>query len=162
MTLGDALSLDQIIPEMEATDHWPAIQELVDHLNAKGKIRPEAREPILAALKQREEAMSTGIGGGVAIPHTFSDEVNEVVAAFGRSSQGIEFSSLDNQPVSLIALFIVPENQYQLHLRTLAAIAKYLNDKRTRQAILDAPGPAEILHILKHRPGATPSPAPGS
>ncbi len=152
MTLGDSLTLEQILPDMEATEQWPAICELVEHLVAAGKIEPEAKEPILDALRQREEAMSTGIGAGVAIPHTSSELVDEVVAAFGRSEKGIEFNSLDGLPVQLIVLFIVPKDQFQLHLKTLAAIAKYLNVRPIREELLQADNREGLLEILRRRP----------
>ena len=131
MSLANLLSAEQIIPEMKATERWPAIVELIDLLVGLGKIKSPDRDSILASLKQREETMSTGIGFGIAIPHCSSDRIEEVVAAFGRSSTGIEFDALDNAPVKFVVLFIVPKNQFQTHLRTLASIAKFLND-RTR------------------------------
>ena len=88
MSLASLLSSEQIIPEMQATERWPAIVELIDLLVRLGKIKESSRESILAALKQREETMSTGIGFGIAIPHASSDDVTEVVAAFGRSAAG--------------------------------------------------------------------------
>ena len=88
MSLASLLSAEQIIPEMKATERWSAIVELIDLLVGLGKIKPEDRESILASLKQREETMSTGIGFGIAIPHASSDRIEEVVASFGRSSQG--------------------------------------------------------------------------
>ena len=81
--------------------------------------------------------MSTGIGFGIAIPHCSSDRLDEVVAAFGRSSQGIEFDALDNAPVKFVVLFIVPKNQFQTHLRTLASIAKFLNDRSVRESLAE-------------------------
>ena len=89
MTLGSLLSVDQIIPEMKATERWAAIVELIDLLVQKNRVRTSDRDSILAALRQREETMSTGIGFGIAIPHASSNCVSEVVAAFGRSSTGI-------------------------------------------------------------------------
>lgn len=153
MTLGNLLTLDQIIPEMKATERWSAIIELTDLLTAVGKLKKDDREPVLAALRAREETMSTGIGFGIAIPHASSDRVTEVVAAFGRSTAGIEFDALDNDPVKFVVLFIVPKDQFQLHLRTLAAIAKFLNDRSVRDQLRAAPGPAEILAIFG-RPAA--------
>src|SRR5256714_8803124 len=135
MSLASLLSAEQIIPEMTATERWSAIVELIDLLVGLGKIRPEDRESILASLKQREETMSTGIGFGIAIPHCSSERLNDVVAAFGRSSSGIEFDALDNAPVKFVVLFIVPKNQFQTHLRTLASIAKFLNDRGTREKL---------------------------
>ena len=95
--------------------------------------------------------MSTGIGFGIAIPHASSDRVNDVVAAFGRSSQGIEFDALDNAPVKFVVLFIVPKNQFQTHLRTLASIAKFLNDRSIRDSLANAQTTEEILAIFRDR-----------
>ena len=153
MSLASLLSAEQIIPEMRATERWSAIVELIDLLVAQGKIKPEDRDSILASLKQREETMSTGIGIGIAIPHASSDRIEEVVAAFGRSSQGIEFDALDNAPVKFVVLFIVPKNQFQTHLRTLASIAKFLNDRSVRESLAAAKSGDEILAIFQERSG---------
>lgn len=153
MTLGTLLSSDQVLPEMKSTERWDAIVELLDLLITSGRIEAEDREKVLQDLRQREESMSTGIGFGVAIPHTSSDKVEKVVAAFGRSRQGIEFEALDNAPVYLVVLFVVPKNEFQIHLRTLAAIAKYLNDKNVREALEKASSTEDILAIFNNRSG---------
>jgi mannitol/fructose-specific phosphotransferase system IIA component (Ntr-type) len=149
MALADILSADQIIPEMRATERWPAIVELIDLLVSQNKIKAPDRDSILASLKQREETMSTGIGFGIAIPHCSSDRLGEVVAAFGRSSGGIEFDALDNAPVKFVVLFIVPKNQFQTHLRTLASIAKFLNDRSVRENLAKAGSADDILAIFR-------------
>ena len=151
MDLSSLLTVDQIIPQMQATERWGAIGELVDVLVKVGKVKPEDHDTVLNALKQREDTMSTGIGFGIAIPHASSDKVTEVVAAFGRSSGGIEFESLDNAPVKFVVLFVVPRDQFQMHLRTLAAIAKLLNDRTVREALGSATDAPEILAIFKSR-----------
>jgi mannitol/fructose-specific phosphotransferase system IIA component (Ntr-type) len=151
MALADILSVEQIVPEMRATERWPAIVELIDLLVSQNKIKPADRDSILASLKQREETMSTGIGFGIAIPHCSSDRLEEVVAAFGRSSSGIEFDALDNAPVKFVVLFIVPKNQFQTHLRTLASIAKFLNDRSVRESLANAKSADEILGIFRDR-----------
>jgi mannitol/fructose-specific phosphotransferase system IIA component (Ntr-type) len=151
MSLASLLSAEQIIPEMKATERWPAIVELIDLLVGLGRINPADRDSILASLKQREETMSTGFGFGIAIPHASSDRVNDVVAAFGRSSQGIEFDALDNAPVKFVVLFIVPKNQFQTHLRTLASIAKFLNDRIVRDCLANGQTTEEILAIFRDR-----------
>jgi mannitol/fructose-specific phosphotransferase system IIA component (Ntr-type) len=151
MSLASLLSAEQIIPEMKATERWSAIVELIDLLVAQGKIKAEDRESILASLKQREETMSTGIGFGIAIPHASSDRIEEVVASFGRSSQGIEFDALDNAPVKFVVLFIVPKNQFQTHLRSLASLAKFLNDRSIRESLAAAKTADEILAIFRER-----------
>lgn len=149
MSLANLLTTEQIIPEMAAKERWPAIVELVDLLVKQNKIQPDARDSILASLKQREETMSTGIGFGIAIPHCSSDRLSEVVAAFGRSTSGIEFDALDNAPVKFVVLFIVPKNQFQTHLRTLASIAKFLNDRSVRESLANAKSAGEIGGIFR-------------
>jgi mannitol/fructose-specific phosphotransferase system IIA component (Ntr-type) len=95
--------------------------------------------------------MSTGIGFGIAIPHASSDRIEQVVASFGRSSQGIEFDALDNAPVKFVVLFVVPKNQFQTHLRTLASIAKFLNDRSVRDELGNAPDAESILRVFRER-----------
>ena len=151
MDLSSLLTVDQIVPQMQSNERWTAIAELVDLLVKVGKVKPDDHETVLNALKQREETMSTGIGFGIAIPHASSDRVTEVVAAFGRSPAGIEFDSLDNAPVKFVVLFVVPRDQFQMHLRTLAAIAKLLNDRTVREALAAADTAEKILAIFKSR-----------
>ena len=148
MKLVKLLSAEQIIAEMESAVHWEAITELVDRLVTCGLLASGVREATLEALKERERLVSTGIGGGVAIPHAFSDEVEEVVAVLGRSRAGIDFEAVDREPVHVIVLFVVPRKNYQLHLRTLAAIAKMFNGQDITRRILDATDCDEILAIL--------------
>lgn len=151
MTLADLLSVEQIVPQMQTTERWAAIVELTNLLVRVGKIKPEDEETVLAALRRREETMSTGIGFGIALPHASSDRVQEVVAAFGRAPQGIEFDSLDNAPVRFIVLFVVPKDQFQTHLRTLAAIAKLLNDRQVRESLAGAETAEDILTIFQRK-----------
>lgn len=151
MTLVNLLSEDQIIPQMGSSERWEAITELVDLLVKVGKIKAADREVVFEAIRQREGTMSTGIGFGIAIPHASSDKVDEVVAAFGRSTKGVRFDSLDGEPVFFIVLFVVPKDQFQTHLRTLAAIAKFLNDKAVRDDLSKATDAAAILRIFENR-----------
>jgi fructose-specific phosphotransferase system IIA component len=151
MMLANLLSAAQIIPEMKAGERWQAIEEIVNVLVDAGRIDDKDKSRVLAALKQREETMSTGIGFGIAIPHASSDCVTDVIAGFGRSKGGIEFDSLDNEPVHFIVLFVVPRDQFQTHLRTLAAIAKFLNDRTVREELGNASSAEEILKVFTNR-----------
>ena len=151
MTLANLLSEPQIIPEMASRERWDAIGELVDSLVKAGKIEAADRQEVIESIRQREQTMSTGIGFGIAIPHASSSKVTEVVAAFGRSAEGVNFESLDGAPVNFIVLFVVPKDQFQIHLRTLAAIAKFLNDKTVREELSKAPSPAAILQVFENR-----------
>src|SRR5438309_6066246 len=148
MDLGDILGPEQIIPEMSASNRWEAIDELIKNLVTTGKIKPENREAIAAVVKRRESSMSTGIGFGIGIPHASTDLISEVVGALGRSKKGINFDALDNQPVNLVMLFLVPQGQFQKHLHTLANIAKLLHKKEFRQALEQAQGAEEMYQII--------------
>ena len=149
MNLADILTHEQVVPDLAATNRWEAIDELIDNLASTGKIKPEHREAVAAVVKKRETSMSTGIGFGIGIPHASTDLIYEVVGAFGRSKKGMNFDALDNQPVNLVMLFLVPQGQFQKHLHTLANIAKLLHNKDFRQALEEAPGSAEIIQIIK-------------
>jgi mannitol/fructose-specific phosphotransferase system IIA component (Ntr-type) len=153
MDLGDILSPELIIPELKASDRWEAIDELVDGLVKSQKIKPEHRDAIVSVVKKRETSMSTGIGFGIGIPHASTDLIYEVVGAFGRSSQGVNFDSLDNQPVNLVMLFLVPQGQFQKHLHTLARIAKLLHKKEFRQALESASDAQAMYQIIKSESG---------
>jgi len=149
MNLGDILSPGQINPEMQASNRWEAIDELINNLVQTGKIKPENRDQIGAVVKKRETSMSTGIGFGIGIPHASTDLIYEVVGAFGRSKKGINFDALDNQPVKLVMLFLVPQGQFQKHLLLLSSFARFLSNRDNRQKLETAPTAEEILAIFR-------------
>jgi len=151
MDLGDILSKEQIITDLRAANRWEAIDELINNLVATGKINPENREAIAAVVKKRESSMSTGIGFGIGIPHASTDLIYEVVGSLGRSHNGVNFDALDNQPVNLVMLFLVPQGQFQKHLHTLANIAKLLHKADFRQALEQAPDAEAMLQIIRNQ-----------
>ena len=151
MDLGDILSKEQILTDLQAADRWQAIDELINILVATGKIKPEHHDAIAAVVKKRESSMSTGIGFGIGIPHASTDMIYEVVGALGRSRKGVNFDALDNQPVNLVMLFLVPQGQFQKHLHTLANIAKLLHKAEFRQALDQAPDAAAMLAVIKEQ-----------
>jgi mannitol/fructose-specific phosphotransferase system IIA component (Ntr-type) len=148
--LGDILSENQIIPALRATNRWEAIEELITNLMATGKIKAEHRDGIVAAVRRRETSMSTGIGHGVGIPHASTDLITEITGAFGRSPAGMEFDSLDGQPVKLATLLLVPQKQFQQHLHTVGGIAKLFSNAPFRQALETAPDATAILRIIRN------------
>ena len=148
MNLASLLTEELIVPSLQSTDHWEVIVELVDHLSANGALPHEIRADVLKALEEREGKISTGIGSGVAIPHAFSDDIDEVATVFGRSKEGVNFEAVDNNPVHFIVLFIVPEKQHHLHLKTLAAIAKLFTRAEVRQRLAEAETRSDILAVF--------------
>ena len=149
MDLGDILSREQIITDLRAANRWEAIDELIENLVMTGRIKPEHQEAIAAVVKKRESSMSTGIGFGIGIPHASTDLIYEVVGALGRSTRGVNFDALDNQPVNLVMLFLVPQGQFQKHLHTLANIAKLLHKADFRQALEQATDADAMLQIIR-------------
>jgi len=151
MLLCDILQKELIVPELKASDRWEAIDELIDHLVKDGKIQSDHREAIASVVKKRETSMSTGIGFGIGIPHASTDLIHEVTGAFGRSKTGVNFDSLDNQPVNLVMLFLVPQGQFQKHLHTLANIAKILHNKDFRRELENAPDAATMYEAINRQ-----------
>ena len=149
MDLVDILSKDQILPDLQAASRWEAIDELIANLVATGKIKPEHKDAVTAVVKKRETSMSTGIGFGIGIPHASTELIQEVVGALGRSKKGMNFDALDNQPVNLVMLFLVPQGQFQKHLHTLANIAKLLHKVEFRQALEQAPDGEAMLKAIR-------------
>ena len=152
MKLAKLLSAEHIFLDMKAVEHWPSIVELVGYLVKTEQLPASQHAEMLDAFKAREEQVSTGIGSGVAIPHAFSDHLEEVIAVFGRSEAGIDFQALDDAPVHFIILFIVPRKNYHLHLQTLAAIAKMFTNAEILRQLAAAANPEEILAIFDSKP----------
>src|SRR6478736_1150408 len=155
MELADILTKDQILTDLQAADRWQAIDELINNLVATGKIQAEHQAAIAEVVKKREKSMSTGIGFGIGIPHASTNLIPEVVGALGRSKKGINFDALDNQPVNLVMLFLVPQGQFQKHLHTLANIAKILHKTEFRQALEEAPDAQAMCRIIQESSAST-------
>ena len=149
MELADFLTKEQVVTDLKASDRWEAIEELIDLLVDSGQIKPDHREAIISIVKKREISMSTGIGFGIGIPHASTDLIDNVTGAFGRSKDGVNFDALDNQPVNLVMLFLVPQGQFQKHLHTLAKIAKMLHKKEFRKSLEEAEDAAEMYQIIR-------------
>ena len=150
MDLADILGREQIVPELKAANRWEAIEELIANLVETGKVKPEYRDGIIAAVRKRESSMSTGIGHGIGIPHASTDLVSTITGAFGRSQTGIDFDALDGQPVKLTTLLLVPQQEFQQHLHTVGGIAKLFSDAKFRESLETAADAAAILRIIRN------------
>ena len=149
MNLTEILSVDQIVPHLTAADRWAVIDQLIDVLVRTHKIRPEDRETVRQAVKDRETSKSTGIGYGIALPHASVGCIQDVVAAFGRPAQGVDFQALDSQPVTMCLLFLTPQGQFQKHLLLLSTVARFLSNKDNRQKLEATQSAEEILAIFR-------------
>ena len=149
MNLTEILNVEQIVPRLAATDRWAVIDQLIDVLVRTQKIRPEDRETVRKAVKDRETSKSTGIGYGIALPHASVGCIQDVVAVFGRPTHGVDFQALDNQPVTLCLLFLIPQGQFQKHLLLLSTVARFLSNKDNRLRLEAAQSAEEILAIFR-------------
>lgn len=148
MKLNEFLREDLIKMELEAVDKWEAIEELIDYLVGIHEIRMSDRDEVLQCVLKRERSMSTGMEKGVAIPHSSTDRVEEIVAVMGISKEGIPFESIDGKPAQIIVLLIIPKDCFQKHVRTLYSIARLLNDAKVRKAVINSNTPEELFNII--------------
>lgn len=128
MKFADFISVKAIKPELESKDKEAVIRELAASLVASGDIMEDSVESIIKAILKREELGSTGIGRGIAVPHTKHPSVEKLVGTVGVSSEGVDFNSLDGESVHLFFLLVSPPDRPGDHLRALENISRQLRD----------------------------------
>lgn len=148
MKILDFLSENCVLTELEGKTKKDVVTELVEVL-AKKKSQVKNVEKVVEAIMKRESTGSTGIGQGVAIPHAKSEDVSKIVASLGISKAGVDFDSLDGEPVYIIFLMVAPPESISEHLQAIAKISRLLKDKFFRQSLRDAQTPSEIIKIIK-------------
>ena len=136
MKLRDFVCIEATITELQASDRDGVITELVTSLDKAGKIGKGRRQDIIREVIKRENEASTGLGKGVAIPHVKHKGVKEAVAAIGQSSRGIDFFSLDKQPVYSVILLISPADDPDQHLQQ-ERFRKFLRQCRSVEQVED-------------------------
>jgi mannitol/fructose-specific phosphotransferase system IIA component (Ntr-type) len=146
MKLSDFVVRDAIVVDLQATSKEETIREIVFSLHRAGQIAEVDVEGVIRAILGREELGSTGIGQGVAVPHTRHPTVNKLVGTVALSSKGVEFAALDGEKVDILFLLVSPPNQPGDHLRALENISRHLKDDefvgflrqaKTREAVVD-------------------------
>ncbi|MFN2431789.1 MAG: PTS sugar transporter subunit IIA [Gemmatimonadota bacterium] len=145
MKLSEFVHLNEVRLELAAASKDAALEELVGLL----KLERRAQEILVSLLKKREALGSTGIGSGVAIPHSRSLVVERLRVAFGRRPQGIEFAALDGKPVRYLFLIVAPplevSNQY---LPVLGRIAQFCKNRENLEKLDRVRTPQEFLAVL--------------
>ena len=134
---------------LEAKDRSQAHLKMLEQLVEKGFIAKEMLVPCQKALQAREEKMTTAMGGGFAIPHATIPKLKQLTTLFARCPAGVDCQAMDGKPVKLFFLILVPADQAQVHLQTLAAVAKFFNRRGIKNKILEAKEPAEILQLFQ-------------
>ena len=146
MKIQDIVSPEAIVDNLRADTKEGVLRELSEVI---AKSVPKLSTTSLAAiLMERESLGSTGIGDGVAIPHGKVAGIEHLVAAFGRSRNGVQFHSLDGKPAHLFFLIMAPENSAGMHLKALARISRLLKNERFRRLLLEAADVDELRNLL--------------
>ncbi len=143
----DLLRDDLVIEEITATDKMGVIREFAAHLKRAGKVTDA--EELVRVLAERESLGSTGIGDGVAIPHGKLGDIRDMIIAFGRSSRGVDFQSLDNKPAYLFFLLVTPVDKPGDHLKTLARISRILKNPVFRDNLRRAARRQELQRLIR-------------
>ena len=149
MKLSEILQEKAIILDIKDLNKWALIEKMTDLLTDSGQIGQDIRDVIHQSLVEREKSMSTGMENGIAIPHCCVNMISETVVSLGISRDGIDFDSIDSGSTHLIILLVTPKNKTKMHIKTLAEIAKLLNNAGSRQRILEATTPAEVLEVIR-------------
>jgi PTS system nitrogen regulatory IIA component len=144
--IRDLLQDDLVIEEIKATDKIGVIREFAGILQATGRVTDA--EALVRVLLERESLGSTGIGDGVAIPHGKLSFISNMVVAFGRSSRGIDFQSLDAKPVYLFFLLVTPDNKPGDHLKALARISRILKNPDLRENLKRTSDRQELKRLI--------------
>lgn len=129
MKLTDFVVRDAIVTDLNVESKDAAIQAMVASLRESGTIAAEDEESIVAAILKREELGSTGIGNGVAVPHTKHPSVDRLVATVALAHDGVDFASLDGEPVFILFLLVSPPDRPGDHLRGLENISRHLRNQ---------------------------------
>ncbi len=147
MKLLEILPRKSIIPDLKGRTKKQVLEELIDALLRE---KPELdRERLMAVLLERERLGSTGIGDGIAIPHGKLKDLNQLILAFGKSTAGVDFESMDGKPVHLFFLLVAPENCTGIHLRALARIARLLKNAPVRKRLASVSTQDEIYAVIQ-------------
>lgn len=149
MKFADFICFEAIIPELKARDRDGVIAELVSALYKVGWLGKGSCEEIIKAVIKRENEASTGMGKGVAVPHVKHEVVKDVVATIGQSSVGIDFSSLDKQPVYSVILIVSPVNKPDKHLQVMEGVFKHLQMEKFRRFLRQSKEREEIEDLLR-------------
>jgi len=146
LELTEFISPNLVKLELSSTKKVDAIKELIELLDKAGFVTDA--DVFLKSVLEREKVGSTGIGKGIAIPHSRTSTVREVVVAIGRSKEGIEFEALDNRPVHLIFLIAAPVESGGLYLKALARLSRLLRYQEFRNELMEAKTIEEVIKII--------------
>jgi nitrogen PTS system EIIA component len=146
MKLLDYLHKETIITDLKSSDKRGVLEELALPISVITKTN---QNDIVKVLMERENLGSTGIGGGIGIPHGKMRGLNSLVMGVGLSLKGVDFDSMDNKPTRIFFLIITPEDSAGLHLVVLARISKILKEDAFKKKIIASKNPEDVLRVIE-------------
>ena len=148
MKLTDFVVKSAIVPDLKATSKEDVIREMVASLKNSGNIKAEDENAVVEAILKREELGSTGIGNGVAVPHTKHPSADQLVATVAISRGGVDFSSLDGESVFILFQLVSPPDRPGDHLRGLENISRHLRSQDFCNFLKQSKTTADIWELL--------------
>jgi mannitol/fructose-specific phosphotransferase system IIA component (Ntr-type) len=149
MTIVDELSVDRIRIGVGGSTKPEILRELLGVLNEKGLL--EDLDRALQEFLEREGKGSTGIGNGIAIPHVRSEQAKKLEYVVATSKEGVDFESLDGDPIHIIVLMMAPKDSHGIHIKALARVSRILNDESVRVRLANADTPETVLRLIAER-----------
>ena len=146
MKILDVLHEETIIIELKSKDKKGVLEELVEPVSRITKIN---HEKLVKILMDRERLGSTGIDGGIGIPHGKLKELDSLILGFGLSKSGVNFESMDGRPTHIFFLLFTPENSTGLHLKLLARISRILKNDDFKEKLINVSTVDEVISIIK-------------
>jgi len=146
MKILDVLFKDAVLVDLKSMDKKGVLEELVEPVTGIARID---RNELVKILMDRERLGSTGIGGGIAIPHGKMKGLDTLILGFGLSRKGVDFESMDNRPSHIFFLLLTPENSTGVHLKLLARISKLLKDESVKERLFNVADREEVLNIIR-------------
>ena len=147
MKIQDILFRKAILIDLKAQPKNSLLTQMAHFLSSLYNLKDP--ETITQKILEREQEVSTGIGYGIAVPHTRTNMVSQLCIVAGRCVKGIEFDSLDEQPVHLLFMLVSPEDNSDDHRTILSSISKIMSYEDMREKLLAATTPKDFLtHII--------------
>ena len=148
MKLTDFVVTEAILPDLSVDTKEGAIRAMVAGLKDSGSIKADEEDSIVAAILKREELGSTGIGNGVAVPHTKHPSVDRLIASVALSREGVDIASLDGEMVHILFLLVSPPDRPGDHLRGLENISRHLKNQNFCRFLTPASSVQEVVDLL--------------
>jgi mannitol/fructose-specific phosphotransferase system IIA component (Ntr-type) len=149
MKITNFITKDTIVYELSSKEKKDVIKELIQVIKYAHRAERFSVGEAMEVIMQREKLGSTGLGGGVAVPHAKLERISQVLGAFGRSSRGIEFDALDGEPVYLVFLILTPAKSSGSYLWALQKIMQAIKQPNFCKFLRNAKNVKEIFEIFK-------------